>query len=527
LRPDALPGEIVPGEIAGKYWWQTTSPGQKAAKGARLARLASCVMRRRANYTKEMALSRRMCLLAIDDDPATLELIEAALEGPELQVRTAIRPQEGLDLAWRYRPEVVIVDLLMPGMSGLEVLDTINQRLPQSDVVLLTGDDSAESAVEAIQRGATDYLLKPISVRALRRKIKGTLEEAARRHRAALAEQEAAAAHTFQGMIGRSVPMTDLFARIRRVAPHYRTALVLGDTGTGKELAAHALHRLSPVASGPLVVCNCGAIAESLFERELFGHVKGAFTGASSARPGFFEAADGGTLVLDEIGELPLSMQPKFLRAIQHQELQQVGSPATRKVDVRIVCATNRDLHADMKEGKFREDLYYRLSMVQLALPRLKERPEDLPLLARHFVKRFAREFQKPIDDISPRALAALSRRQWAGNVRELENVLGSACMLCEGHTIEVEDLPPWEERVAHADFASVGPAGLDPLQHLLKGSSVDQPEPLASLERRYAAYVLEHCGGNKVRAAQMLGVSRATLYKLLEPLPAEAGASS
>ena len=450
-----------------------------------------------------------MCLLAIDDDPATLELIRAALEGPELQVHTANEPPAGLSLAWRYRPEVVIVDLLMPGMSGLDVLDAISSRLPETDVVLLTGDDSAGPAVEAIQRGAADYLLKPISVRDLRKKIKRTLEEAERRHRAALAEQEAAAAHTFQGMIGRSVAMSDVFARIRRVAPHFRTAMVVGETGTGKELAARALHALSPVASGPMVVANCSSIAESLIERELFGHVKGAFTGADSSRPGFFEAADGGTLILDEIGELPLAMQSKFLRAVQNQEFQQVGSPSTRKVDVRIVCATNRDLRERMREGAFREDLFYRLSMVEIVLPPLSERLDDLPLLARHFVKRFARDFQKPIEDISPRALAALARRAWKGNIRELENVLGNACMLCESRTVDAADLPTSEE------FSGRTANGTEPAS----GFPTDSVEPLAALDRRYARYVLDQCGGNKARAAMALGVSRATLYKLLEPL--------
>lgn len=442
-----------------------------------------------------------MSLLAIDDDPATLELIQEALAGPNLQVHTATDPKAGLQLAWRFRPEVVIVDLMMPGMSGFEVLDAISARLPETDVVLLTGNDAAEPAVEAIQRGASDYLVKPISIKDLRRKIKNTLEEAERRYRAAHAEQEAAAAHTFQGMIGRSVAMTDLFARIRRVAPHFRTALVQGDTGTGKELVARAMHALSPVASGPLVVCNCGAIAESLFERELFGHVKGAFTGASEDRPGFFEAAHRGTLVLDEVGELPLAMQPKFLRAIQQQEFQRVGSPQTRKVDVRIICATNRDLRERMRTGQFREDLFYRLSMVELTVPPLHERMEDLPLLAHHFVNKFAGEFQKPVENISPRALAALARRHWSGNVRELENAIGSAVMLCEGHTLDVVDFP-----------ASPGaePAPLLPL------ATTNGIEPLEEIERRYARLALEHCGGNKVRAAAALGVSRATLYKLL-----------
>lgn len=458
-----------------------------------------------------MAAVPQMCLLAIDDDPATLELIQAALEGPELQVRSATNPKEGLALAWRYRPEVVIVDLMMPGMSGLEVLDAITERLPQTDVVLLTGNDSAQSAVEAIQRGATDYLVKPVSLKELRKKIRGTLAEAERRHRAALAEQEAAAAHTFQGMIGRSVAMTDVFARIRRVAPHFRTALIHGETGTGKELVARALHTLSPVAQGPFVVCNCGAIAESLFERELFGHVKGAFTGADSDRPGFFEAAHGGTLVLDEIGELPLAMQAKFLRAIQHQQFQKVGSPATRSVDVRIVCATNRDLRERMGEGAFREDLFYRLSMVEITLPPLNERIEDLPLLARHFLKRFASEFQKQVEDISPRALAALARRSWPGNIRELENVIGSAVMLCEGRALDEVDLPPGPQREPAEALDFLSSEGL---------------EPLSEVGRRYARLAVERCGGNKVRAAAALGVSRATLYKLLAPVAKDASPS-
>src|SRR5690349_14538173 len=300
-------------------------------------------------------------------------------------------------------------------------------------------------------------------------------------------------------MVGHSPAMLEVFHRIRRVAPHFRTVLVTGETGVGKELAAQALHGLSPAASGPFVTCNCSAVVETLAESELFGHVKGAFTGASQDRVGVFEAANRGTVLLDEVGELSPSSQAKLLRVLQNQEIQRVGSPAVRRVDVRVIAATHRDLQAMVKDGRFRQDLYYRLSMVHINVPSLSRREDDLPLLELYFVKRFAEQYGKPVRGITRRAQALLAKYSWPGNVRELENVLGSACMMTEAEAIDVGDLPEY-----------------------IRENQVDSdqmPETLVTLEemeRKYALRVLQSAGGNKVRAAELLGISRTKLYRIL-----------
>jgi DNA-binding NtrC family response regulator len=305
--------------------------------------------------------------------------------------------------------------------------------------------------------------------------------------------------------------MMEVFTRIRRVAPHYRTVLVTGATGTGKELVARALHRHSPVASGQFGVCNCSAIVETLFESELFGHVRGAFTGAGADKIGLFEYANNGTVFLDEIGDMPPATQAKLLRVLQNQEIQRVGSPVVRKVNVRVVAATHRDLRA-MTVGKaFREDLYYRLSMIEIKLPRLVDRREDIPLLLKHLLGRFSEQYGRPFRGLTPRAQAILACYSWPGNVRELENVIGSACMLTGREVIDVSDL---DERLRRP-----------------QSNDAWADEELLSLEdvqRRQVRRVLERVEGNKVRAAEILGISRATLYRLLsdQPTDTESGSS-
>lgn len=452
-----------------------------------------------------MGRSDTIRVLAIDDDPLALELVQDALTSESVEVFSAGTAASGLALAKSLQPEVAIVDLILPDASGLDILGRILDAAPQCDVLLLTGNYSTESAVEAIQKGASDYLTKPISIHDLRSKINEYVDEARRRLRATQLEQEAAAASSFHGIIGRSPAMTDVFARIRRIAPHYRCALVLGETGSGKELVAKAIHHLSPVAKGPFVACNCSAVAETLFESELFGHVKGAFTGAIANKTGFFEAANGGTLFLDELGDLPSSMQTKLLRAIQNQEIRRVGSPDSIRVNARIIAATNRDLRSMMSAGTFREDLYYRLAMVEVKLPALNHRADDIPLLARHFITVFAKDYAKEVTGITTRAMAVLTRNSWPGNVRELENVIGHAVMMAEGATIDIGDFPP-----EYAEPAAA-PAPAFPSENL---------PTLADIGRQYARHALEVARGNKVRTAEILGISRATLYKLLSEKP-------
>lgn len=439
-------------------------------------------------------------LLAIDDDPQVLEFIADALAQEGLEILTATDPLRGLELVNRYSPPIVFLDLMMPQMSGLELLERILAVDPGAEVILMTAHQSLETAVEAIQKGARDYLSKPLALDSLRAIIAKLVAEAGERHRALQLDRQLLEAFQFEGLIGRSPQVLEVFAHIRRIAPHFRTVLVTGATGTGKELVARALHRRSPVAAGPFVVCNCSAIVETLFESELFGYVKGAFTGATQDKIGMVEFARGGTLFLDEIGELPLPLQAKLLRLLQHQEIQRVGSPAVRKVELRVVAATNRNLRAQVAEKRFREDLYYRLSMVEIPLPSLAERKEDLPLLERHFLERFAAQYQKPLRGLTRRAQAALARFAWPGNIRELENVLGHACMMAEGSAVDLRDLPPYLQ---------------NPLREEPAGGN-EEWMSLDEVERRYALRVLEQVAGNKARAADILGISRGTLYRLI-----------
>jgi DNA-binding NtrC family response regulator len=360
----------------------------------------------------------------------------------------------------------------------------------------MTGYYSTESAVEAIQRGAADYLNKPIDVDKLRRRVRQLIDDAEHRGSTLELDQELIECFQFEGMIGRSPLMLDVFTMIRRIAPHFRSALVSGATGTGKELVARSLHRLSPGSASVFAVCNCAALVETLFESELFGHVRGAFTGAFKDHEGLFEHADKGTVLLDEVGELPLPAQAKLLRVLQSQEVQRVGSPHVRKVDVRVIAATNRDLQQMVRKGRFREDLYYRLAMAEIHLPVLAERTEDLPLLERHFVDVFSRRYTKPLRGITRRAQSVLRRYPWPGNVRELENVIGNAAMMTETNLIDVRDLP--------ANLTAPRDTSTNPLL------SLDE------LERRHARFVLDQTGGDKTRAAQILGISRNTLYHLL-----------
>jgi DNA-binding NtrC family response regulator len=444
---------------------------------------------------------RAFTIVAIDDDPRALELVQDVFSvEPDVSVATALDASTGLEAVRRLRPRIVLLDLVIPGADGLSVLDDIVRISPETDVILVTGNYSTDSAVEAIRKGASDYLTKPVGISVLRERVGRLIEAERRRARANRLNAELMETCQFQGMVAASPIMLEVFDRIRRAAPHFRTALVTGPTGTGKELVARALHSLSPVQAKALAVCNCSAIVETLFESELFGHVKGAFTGAVADKVGLFEYAAGGTVFLDEIGDMPLTTQTKLLRVIENREYQRVGSPVARKTDVRIVAATNRNLRQLASQGAFREDLYYRLSMIEIKLPSLAERCEDLSLLERYFLERFAREYAKPVQRLTRRAEAVLARYSWPGNVRELENVLGHACMMTDGDAIDVADLP----------------------EHLYNPPPRSHPDEvelvaMSVVERRHAAAVLAAMNGNKVQAAKVLGIHRVTLARLVQ----------
>ncbi|MGC1373749.1 MAG: sigma-54 dependent transcriptional regulator, partial [Candidatus Sulfotelmatobacter sp.] len=326
-----------------------------------------------------MSEPKRLTLLAIDDNPVNLQLIRDVLEQSDIEILTATDPEAGFEIFLKTRPRTVLLDLVMPKLGGMELLERIIAVDPGAEVILLTSHYSTESAVEAIRKGAADYWTKPLDAEKLRNRIAAILDDAAKRRDTLRLDRELLHVSKFEGMVGRSPLMLDVFAKILRVAPHFRTVLITGATGTGKELVAQALHRASPVAKNRFAVCNCSALVENLLESELFGHVRGSFTGALQDKPGLFEHADGGSIFLDEIGELTPSAQAKLLRVLQNRQVQRVGSVTTRAIDVRVIAATHRDLKAMVRAGTFREDLYYRLAMVEVNLPSLASRHEDLP----------------------------------------------------------------------------------------------------------------------------------------------------
>ncbi len=450
-------------------------------------------------------------LLAIDDSPDNLELVSEALQQKGVEIHTAETAEAGMELFCRLRPRVVLLDLVIPRVKGLELLERMVAADPGVDVILMTGHYSTESAVEAIQKGASDYMNKPLDLQKLRNKIAGLLAEVELRQKTLKLDSQLVDTYQFDGIVGRSPLMLEVFAKIRRVSPHFRTVLVTGATGTGKELVARSLHEHSPVREGKFAVCNCAALVDTLLESELFGHVRGAFTGAIQDKPGLFEYANGGTVFLDEIGELAPAGQAKLLRVLQNRQVQRVGSPAVREVDVRVIAATHRDLRLLVREGRFREDLYYRLAVVEISLPRLADRREDLPLLQRFFVEKFAAEYQKPISGITRRAQARMATYPWPGNIRELENVIGNACMMTDGPVIDIDDLP-------------------EQLRIPVIGDEAGQDEVFISLDelqRRHVLRVLSRVDNNKARAAEILGIGRATVYQLLSKWKIEGNEST
>jgi DNA-binding NtrC family response regulator len=451
-----------------------------------------------------MTHNSAVCVLVIDDNVGSLELLQNALAQPGVEILTASDPEHGLELVVSRHPQIVLTDLMMPGMNGLEVLSHIMAIDPSIDVVLMTAHYSTETAVEAIKKGASDYLNKPVSIALIRDKIGKLIEAARQRRQVSRLQDEVLANAEFEGIIGNSPLMWDMFSRIRRVAPHYRSILITGGTGTGKDLIAHALHRLSPVSRGRLVVLNCSAVVETLFESELFGHVRGSFTGATADKPGLVEQAHGGTLFLDEIGDMPPATQAKMLRVLQNQEVQRVGSLTPRKIDIRVVAATHRDLRSAIQEKGFREDLYYRLSMVEIQVPHLADRQGDLPLLTRHFISKFATQYAKEIRGITRRAEIQMAAHCWPGNVRELENVIGHAAMMTMSDMIDVQDLPSYLSQKREQPYPA---------------ASLKESEGLGALEeneRLLVVRALEEADGNQSKAARQLRIGRDALrYKM------------
>ena len=443
-------------------------------------------------------------ILVVDDEANARTVLTALLEQAGYAVSAAASAEACLASIRELDPDLVLTDLRMPGADGMELLGRLRRDFPEIPVVLLTAHGTIENAVEAMKRGAHDFLTKPFD----RDRVLQVLSAALAQGQRSRDEFQGPFGESLPcGMVGASVPMRTLFRMIERVAPSPATVLVTGETGTGKELVAEALHRLSPRHAGPLIRINCGALPESLVESELFGHERGAFTGADRTRVGRFELAHGGTLFLDEIGELSAAAQVKLLRALETGTIDRLGGGTPRTVDVRLVAATHVDLAAAVAAGAFRADLLYRLRVVEIRVPPLRERLDDLPALVRFFVEKHATRLQRPRVPLAPDTLSALAGRAWPGNVRELENAVERALLLGDGQALRPEDFEPG----VPASGAAPAEPGLD-IRSASRASA-------AETERRLVRAALEATGGNVTRAAERLGLSRRGLQLKMKGL--------
>lgn len=439
-------------------------------------------------------------ILVVDDEPPQLELISGFLKKQGFEVTLAESGEKALQIFRRESFDLVLTDQRMPNLSGLDLLKAVRAVNPETPVIVVTAYGSIETAVSAIKAGATDYLTKPLNLDELLHRIEKVREH----HRLVLENrdlrEELGERHRIEGIIGESGRMLEVFSLVRRVAPSEATVLIRGESGTGKELIAKAIHFASPRASGPLVKVNCAALPETLLESELFGHEKGAFTGAFVTRKGRFEVASGGTIFLDEIGDLPTHLQAKLLRVLQEREFERVGSSKPISIDVRILAATHRDLERLLKAGQFRDDLYYRLNVVTIVLPPLRERRQDLPLFMDHLLRVFAEKNGKKIRGFTSEAREALLRYDYPGNVRELENIIERASVITRSDVIGRADLP----------------ISIQEPEVEVSNSETDLPVVVERLERRMIREALARSGGVQTRAAEQLGITeRALRYKL------------
>lgn len=432
-------------------------------------------------------------ILAVDDNPNALEVITRNLVKAGYEVSTAAGVEEAVSVLAERDVDIVITDYRMPKHSGLDLIKHVRENHTDTEIIMITGYASIDGAVEAIKEGAEEYLPKPFTDTELLTAVENVLNKLIRRRKVQV-EMEP---EDYHGIVGNSAVMRQVFKLIAKAAPMSANVLISGESGTGKELVARAIHYGGPRSAAPFVPVNCTAIPDSLLESELFGHVKGAFTGAKASRAGFFQIADGGTIFLDEIGDASLNLQSKLLRVIQSKEIFMVGSSQVRKVDTRIIAATHKDLAALVKKGHFREDLFYRLNVIDIHIPPLRERPEDVPPLVNYFVSLFCREMKQKPPTFSDKALEALVNYSWPGNIRELENLLQRLLVIVEDNLIDVADLPP-------------------PMRFCI-GQSASSKKSLAEMEAEHIARVLAEVDNNKTKAAEILGIDRKTLREKLK----------
>ena len=440
-------------------------------------------------------------ILVVDDEPNARTALAEILKSEGYAVETAGDGFKAMARMAEFAPDLVLTDLKMPGLDGVELMKKVKEQDPELPVIVMTAFGAVETAVSAMREGAADYLQKPLNSDELLIVLERALERTKLRREASELRSQLRERYSFENIVGSSPEMQQVFKSVAQIAPSRATILISGDSGTGKELVAAAIHHRSPRASGAFVRLHCAALAETLLESELFGHERGAYTGADRKREGRFEQANGGTLFLDEIGEISLATQVKLLRVLQEREFERVGGNQTVRVDVRVIAATNRDLKEMVAAGRFREDLYYRLNVINLTLPSLRQRASDIPALAIHFLKRYAEENGKNVSTIGDAALALLANHPWPGNVRELENVIERAVVLAEGDTLEPQHLPP--------EFVAASRRGGAPQ---IPGATMDEIERYAIMK------TLESAGGSTSRAADTLGISvRKIQYKLQE----------
>jgi len=441
-----------------------------------------------------MPVGETEAILVVDDSPTTIEVLERNLRGRGFRVLSASSVAEAIRVLDNTPVDIVITDLKMPGASGLDLVRHVRENFDRTEVVMITGYPSIEGAVEAVKTGAEEYLAKPFTDEELFDVVDKARARLRLRRACATGPEDLA---SFHGLIGDSQAIQKVVRAIRKAASTPATVLISGESGTGKELIARAIHYSSPRSSARFVTVNCGGIPEGLLESELFGHMKGAFTGATESRAGFFQTADGGTIFLDEVSETSLAMQVKLLRVLQEGEVRMVGSTRSRLVDVRVLAATNMDLQTLMQKGQFREDLFFRLNVIGITAPPLRERGDDIIRLSRHFLEKFATEYGLDAPRLADRALQALRHYPWPGNVRELENLTQRLVVMADSEVIDAPHLP------SYMRFSAVRDSGFD--------------RTLAEVEAEYVRNVLAHVDGNKSRAARVLGIDRKTLREKLK----------
>jgi DNA-binding NtrC family response regulator len=446
-------------------------------------------------------------ILVVDDEEQMRELLTKVLSKNGYHVSVCGEGAEALALLEREPVDLVVTDVRMPGLGGMEALRAIKELNPEIVVIIMTAFGSIDQAVQAVKEGAYDYINKPFKIDEMLLTIEKALEERRLRHEVSTLRQELRTRYRFDNLIGKSRAMQDVFSLIEQVANSRSTVMVYGKSGTGKELAAKAIHYNSPRATKAFVAVNCAAIPSELLESELFGHEKGSFTGAIATKVGKFELATGGTLFLDEVGSMRLDLQAKILRALQEREVERVGGTRTIKIDVRVIAATNRELKKAVDEGTFREDLYYRLNVVPITLPPLRQRRDDIPLLVEHFIAKYNREFNRKVKGFSAGATAALYQYNWPGNVRELENVIERAVALAQSETISLRELP--------LDISILGRDMIEDIQKV----GLSLREARNHFERQYILNILEKVQWNQTEAARVLGLHRNTLLWKLQRL--------